>query len=229
MVSATRYLTFTPSSNASAANSSIQTATALTYNPGTTTLTVTNLTVSGTFTGTAGTCTNLAGGLAGSVPYQSASGATTFLGISTVAGSIVRSTGTVPTWATPGGFPVSFGGNASAAGMVLQYQLPSALFAATVLNSTLGTPGNGFVTPYSCILVAAAGYSTTSASTATVTIHVNGSATALTTIAAGQFTSTGNRVLTLSATTNTISAGALVEVKINVAAIGNCQVTLYMA
>lgn len=227
---ATRYITFTPSSNASLANSSIQTATALQYNPGSALLTATNLTVSGTLTATVGTCTNLAGGAAGSVPYQSAAGATTFLGISTVAGSIVRSTGTVPTWATPGGFPVSFGGNASAAGMVLQYQLPSALFASTVLNSTLGTPGNGFVTPYSCILVAAAAYSTTSSATATATIHINGSATALTTIGAGtNFSVTGNRVLTLSATTNTISAGSLVEVRVNTAAIGNCQITLYIA
>ena len=226
----TRYITFTPSSNASLTNSSIQTATALQYNPGTALLTTTNLTVSGTLTATVGTCTNLAGGLGGSVPYQSSAGNTTFLGISTVAGSIVRSTGTVPTWATPGGFPISFGGNVSAAGMVLQYQLPSALFSTVTLNSALGTPGNGFVTPYSCILVAAAAYSTTASATATATIHVNGSATALTTIGAGtNFSVTGNRVLTLSATTNTISSGSLVEVRVNTAAIGNCQVTLYIA
>lgn len=227
---ATRYLLFTPSNNSTTANASVQSAVALTYNPGTTTLTTTNLTVSGTLTATAGSATNLAGGTAGSVPYQSAAGTTTFLGISSIAGTILRSTSTVPTWATPGGFPVSFGGNASAAGMVLQYQLPSALFASTTLNSTLGTPGNGFVTPYSCILVAAAAYSTTSSASATATIHVNGSAIALTTITAGtNFSVTGNRVLTLSATTNTISAGALVEVRVNTAAIGNCQITLYMA
>jgi hypothetical protein len=114
--------------------------------------------------------------------------------------------------------------------MVLQYQLPSALFSTVTLNSALGTPGNGFVTPYSCILVAAAAYSTTASATATATIHVNGSATALTTIGAGtNFSVTGNRVLTLSATTNTISAGSLVEVRVNTAAIGNCQVTLYIA
>ncbi|NCX04992.1 MAG: hypothetical protein EBW68_04340, partial [Actinobacteria bacterium] len=149
----TRYITFTPSSNVSAANSSIQTATALQYNPGLATLTATNLTVSGTLTATVSTCTNLAGGAGGSLPYQSAAGSTTFLAISTVAGQQLRTTSTVPTWATPGGFPISFGGNASA-GNVLQYNLPSALFATTVLNSTLGTPGNGFVTPYACILVA---------------------------------------------------------------------------
>jgi hypothetical protein len=57
---------------------------------------------------------------------------------------------------------------------------------------------------------------------------VNGAA-ALTTIAAGQFTATGARALTLSSTTNTIAAGSLVEVRVNVAAIGNCQITLYLA
>ena len=220
-----RYLTFTPSSNVSAGNSSIQTATALQYNPGSALLTTTNLTVTGTLTGTV---SNLAGGLAGSVPYQSSAGTTTFLAINTVAGSVLRSTGTVPSWATPGGFAISFGGNAGI-GNVLQYNLPSALFASTTLNNTLGTVGNGFVTPISGILVAAAGYSTTSATTATATIHVNGSATALTTIAAGQFTGTTNRTLTLASTTTTVSAGNLIEVRVNIAAIGNCQITLYIA
>ena len=223
-----RYLTFTPSSNVSAGNSSIQTATALQYNPGTALLTTTNLTVSGTLTGTVSTATNLAGGLAGSMPYQSSAGTTTFLAINTVAGSVLRSTGTVPSWATPGGFAISFGGNAGI-GNVLQYNLPSALFASTTLNSTLNTFGNGFVTPISGILVAAAGYSTTPSSSATATIHVNGSATALTTIAAGQFTATTNRTLTLASTTTTVSAGNLIEVRVNIAAIGNCQITLYIA
>jgi hypothetical protein len=224
---AVRYITFTPSSNVALANSTIQTATALQYNPGTALLTTTNLTVSGTLTATVSAATNLAGGAAGSLPYQSAAGTTAFLGIST-AGQILRSTGTAPSWAAPGGFSVSFGGNASASGMVLQYGLPSALFASTVLNSTLNLPANGFVTPYAGILTAAAAYSTTSSATATATIHVNGAA-ALTTIAAGQFTATGARALTLSSTTNTIAAGSLVEVRVNVAAIGNCQITLYLA
>lgn len=224
---AVRYITFTPSSNVALANSTIQTATALQYNPGSALLTATNLTVSGTLTATVSTATNLAGGAAGSVPYQSAAGATSLLSIGT-AGQILRSTGTAPSWAAPGGFSVSFGGNASVAGMVLQYQLPSALFASTVLNSTLNLPANGFVTPYAGILTAAAAYSTTGSATATATIHVNGAA-ALTTIAAGQFTATGARALTLSSTTNTIAAGSLVEVRVNVAAIGNCQITLYIA
>ena len=228
-----RYILFSPNDNAAATAADVMTATALVYNPSTQVMTIPNIVCAGTITGTVATSTtstNLAGGAGGSLPYQSAAGTTTFLAISSVAGQMLRTTSTVPTWATPGGFPISFGGNASAAGMVLQYQLPSALFATTTLNSSLGTPGNGFVTPYSCILVAAAAYSTTSSTTATATIHVNGSATALTTIGAGtNFSVTGNRVLVLSASTNTIAAGSLVEVRVNTAAIGNCQITLYIA
>ena len=92
---AVRYITFTPSSNVTAANSAMQTATALQYNPGSALLTATNLTVSGTLTATVATSTNLAGGAAGSLPYQSAAGATAFLGIGT-AGQILRSSHTPP-------------------------------------------------------------------------------------------------------------------------------------
>ncbi len=44
-----------------------------------------------------GTATNLAGGVAGSLPYQSATSSTTFLGIG-AADYILTSTGTAPTW-----------------------------------------------------------------------------------------------------------------------------------
>ena len=46
-----------------------------------------------------GTATNLAGGLAGSVPYQSGAGATTFLGIG-AANTVLTSSGTAPQWST---------------------------------------------------------------------------------------------------------------------------------
>jgi hypothetical protein len=45
------------------------------------------------------TATNLAGGLAGSVPYQSGAGATTFLGIG-AANRVLTSSGTAPQWVT---------------------------------------------------------------------------------------------------------------------------------
>lgn len=48
---------------------------------------------------TVGTATNLAGGLAGSVPYQSSAGTTTFLGIG-AANTVLTSSGTAPQWST---------------------------------------------------------------------------------------------------------------------------------
>jgi hypothetical protein len=75
--------------------------------------TLTGLTVSATITGSisgnaatatnatnATTATNLAGGATGSVPYQSGTGATTFVGIGTT-GQVLTVAGGVPTWATP--------------------------------------------------------------------------------------------------------------------------------
>lgn len=49
---------------------------------------------------TIGTATNLAGGLAGSLPYQSAPGTTAMLGIGT-SGQWLRSDGTSPVWTSP--------------------------------------------------------------------------------------------------------------------------------
>ena len=63
--------------------------------------TLTNLTVtnpiSGSITGNAGSATNLAGGAAGSLPYQTGSGATTFLAASTN-GYILSLVAGVPAW-----------------------------------------------------------------------------------------------------------------------------------
>jgi hypothetical protein len=223
-----RYIIFSPNDNASAAASDLYTATALVYNPSAQTMTVPNLTVSGTLTGTVGTCTNIAGGAGGSVLYQSAAATTAMLSIG-AAGTQLRSTGTVPSWATPGGFCVNYAGNVTAAGMILCSNLPFALVGSATLNSTLGTLQNVFVTPYSGIIVAASGFNATSQSTATATVHVNGSATALITIAAGQFTATAARTLTLSSTTQTVAAGSTIEVRVNTAVTGNTQITLYIA
>ena len=68
-------------------------------------LTVTNP-ISGSVTGSAATATsattatNIAGGLAGSLPYQSAVGATSLLGIGTT-GQVLTVTAGIPSWATP--------------------------------------------------------------------------------------------------------------------------------
>jgi len=53
--------------------------------------------VTGDLTGVSTTATNLAGGAAGSIAYQSAAGATTFLGIGTN-GFVLTSNGTAPVW-----------------------------------------------------------------------------------------------------------------------------------
>jgi hypothetical protein len=54
----------------------------------------------GAFVGTATTATNLASGAAGSLPYQSAAGTTTMLGVGTN-GSFLSVSAGVPAWSTP--------------------------------------------------------------------------------------------------------------------------------
>ena len=75
----------------------------LTYAPNTNTLTVANLVgnaTTATSATTATTATHLAGGAAGRVPFQTASGQTSFTGTG-AAGQVLTSTGTGATWATP--------------------------------------------------------------------------------------------------------------------------------
>ena len=54
-------------------------------------------TITATLSGTATTATNLAGGAAGSIPYNSASSTSTFVGIGT-ANTVLQSTGSIPQW-----------------------------------------------------------------------------------------------------------------------------------
>jgi hypothetical protein len=131
-----------------------------------------------------------------------------------------------------GGFSINFGGNVRNPGDVLQYNLPASLFAATTLtNSTLNILSNGFIIPYSCILVSAAGYSSTSSASAKATIHIDGNQNTSLIINAGNFTNTGKKILPLlySRTYSNIPAGSLIEIRINDGAIGNCQINLYFA
>jgi hypothetical protein len=58
-------------------------------------------TMVGTFTGTASTSTNLSGGATGSIPYQTAAGRTSFIGIGST-GQILQSNGTTATWVSTG-------------------------------------------------------------------------------------------------------------------------------
>ena len=171
--------------------------------------------------------TGLAGGVAGSLPYQTAAATTTMLSIG-ITGTILRSTGTAPAWSNPGGFIASFGGNA-VAGNFLVYGLPYTLFSTTPLSSSFNNLANLFVMPIQGILVGASCYNFTGAPNATMTVHVNNGATASVTAAAGQFTPTAARALTISPTTTLISAGSTVEVRINVSTTGNTMIILYFA
>jgi hypothetical protein len=87
-------------------------------------LTVTNP-ISGSITGNAGTATtattatNLGGGASGSVPYQTAAGATSFLAVGTN-GQVLTLAAGVPTWATPTvGTVTSVGGTGTVSGITL--------------------------------------------------------------------------------------------------------------
>lgn len=102
-----------------------------------------------------GTATNLAGGAAGSVPYQSAPSTTTFLGIG-VAGRWLGSSGTAPQWNAPAALTktddtnvtLTLGGSAStallnAASLTLGWTGTLAVGRGGLGIST--TPSNGFV------------------------------------------------------------------------------------
>jgi hypothetical protein len=64
------------------------------------------MTATNTITGTVSTSTNITGGAQGSIPYQTAAGRTTFLGIST-SGYVLVSTGSAPAWLSVGSFSAS--------------------------------------------------------------------------------------------------------------------------
>jgi hypothetical protein len=97
---ATRYLTFTDVTTGVITQEYVSSA-GLTFNPSSSTLSATNFV--GALTGNASTATtatratNLAGGSANSIPYQSSSGTTTFLAVGSNGQYLVVSGG-VPTW-----------------------------------------------------------------------------------------------------------------------------------
>ena len=79
-----------------------------------------------------GTATNLASGVAGSVPYQSGAGATTFLGIG-AANTVLTSSGTAPQWSTA----LTLSGNVTSAALI-----PS---SSTIPTNGLFLPGSNIV------------------------------------------------------------------------------------
>ena len=94
-VNANLYPTFTTATSGGVTGLSVSSS-AITFNPGTATLTTTNF--AGSLTGTASSATNLAGGVSGQIPYQSASGTTSFV-TNSISGYVLTSNGTsAPTW-----------------------------------------------------------------------------------------------------------------------------------
>ena len=104
-VNANLYPTFTTATSGGVTGLSVSSS-AITFNPGTATLTTTNF--AGSLTGTASSATNLAGGVSGQIPYQSASGTTSFV-TNSISGYVLTSNGTsAPTWQpATGGLTIS--------------------------------------------------------------------------------------------------------------------------
>ena len=82
--------------------------------------TLTGTTINGNLTGTASTSTNLSGGAAGSIPYQTAAGRTSFIGIGSL-GQVLQSNGTTATWVSTSSLIAG-----------------TAFTATTILNGTAG-------------------------------------------------------------------------------------------
>ena len=143
-------------------------------------------------------------------------------------GTVLTNSGTGPQWSNPGGFVASFGGNVTGPTGYLAYGLPYTLFANTSLTTTTNIQ-NYFVMPTQGILAGASCYNSTGAASATMTVHVNGGTVPVATAAAGQFSATGPRSLTISPTTTLVTAGSYVEVRINIAQTNNTMVNLYFA
>lgn len=131
---------------------------------------------------TATTATNIAGGGAGSIPYQSASGTTSFLGAGT-AGYVLTSNGTsAPTWTAGSG--VSLSGNNTWTGTqaftgastgVLGARIVNAADSSNIVASSFGSSVNLYVNSGAVLLYtggpSAATFSINFSFTSTVTLN----------------------------------------------------------
>ena len=148
--------------------------------------TATSATTAGSAT-TATTATNLAGGAAGSLPYQSASATTAMLGIGST-GQVLTVSGGLPAWASTSGIAVtSF--SAGTTGFTPSSATNGAITLAGTLNT--GNGGTGLTTFTS----GGAVYATSTSALTTGTLPVASGGTGVTTS-----TGTGNNVLSNSPT-----------------------------
>ena len=220
----TRYLLFSPVDNSVAANTDLYTATALTYNPSTAAMSVQNLTVTGTLSATVSSANNLSGTTAGSFPYQSASGTTSYYANGT-AGQILRSSGAAlaPTWVSPSslirGYTVPF----SSGGTVAGYQYANVGAAGRTDVTTSGVVTR-FVVPVAGTIEAATVAFSTAAAASTFSIFKN-AASAYT--SGALFTAAGGNVLVNSGLLVNVVAGDVIEVRTNTLNFGVMCVVIY--
>jgi hypothetical protein len=89
-----------------------------------------------TFTGTANTATNIAGGAYGSIPYQINTGTTGFIAITTQTGYVLATNGTSATWQAIASIPVGYANSAS--NVAITTTNVSAVFYPTFVAGTAG-------------------------------------------------------------------------------------------
>jgi hypothetical protein len=206
------------------------------YNPsvsnpyGASALFVPNISCAGTitassFSGSVSSATNLAGGTAASLPYQSAAGTTAFLANGSVNQVLIAGGGTTPpSWASISalvrGYTVPFSSGGTTAGF--QY----ANSGMVGLTNTAAT--TGVTTKFICNIAGSIG--------AMSVIWATGSATATVSIIKNTVSSyTTSALFATAGTTNitgifiAVSAGDIIEVRTNTANLGNMTVGLYFA
>lgn len=133
---------------------------------------------------TVGTATNLAGGAAGSVPYQTASGATSFLSIGT-SNYVLTSTGSAPTWTANTG-----------TGNVVRATSPT--LTTPVLGVATATSLNGLTVSTTTGTLTLANGSTLATSGANSITLTSTGATNVTLPTSGTLATTSNTVSTIS-------------------------------
>ena len=225
-----RYILFSPSDNLSAANSDVMTATALTYNPSSGAMSVQNLTVTGTLSATISTCTNIGGGTAGSLLYQSAAGTTAKLAIGAV-NRILISNGTLPQWSESSaiirGYTVPFSSGGTSTGGGYQYA-NSGAFGIVNTTSTSGVTTK-FVVPIAGSIEAATVVWSNGNGTATFSIYKNGSlGTGVNGYtSSAQFAGSPGTAAITSGLFVSVASGDVIEVRTNGANLGNMTIVLY--
>jgi hypothetical protein len=201
------------------------TATALVYNPSTQILTVPNLTVSSTLTATVSSANNLSGTTAGSIPYQSASGTTSYFANGT-SGQILKSSGAAlaPTRVSPSslirGYTVPF----SSGGVIAGYQYAN---IGAVGRTDITTSGvlTKFVVPIAGTIEAATVVWSTAAAASSITIMKNAAAAYT---SGSLFTAAGGTAAITTGIAVNLVAGDIIEVRTNTLNFGPMTVVLYM-